>query len=59
MDKPLNEYPDVLKVSDTCQILGIGRNKAYELANSNQFPTKRIGRTILIPKSTFVKWLNS
>ncbi|MBM7604008.1 excisionase family DNA binding protein [Metabacillus crassostreae] len=59
MNKSLNEYPDVLKVTDTCEILGVGRNKAYELANSNLFPIKKIGRTILIPKEPFVNWLNS
>ena len=47
----------VYSVDDIMKILDIGRNQAYKLANSGKFPTRKIGRKILIPKAGFMKWL--
>ena len=55
----LNDYPDVLNVSDIQKILGIGRNKAYELVSSDSFHTVCIGTLIKIPKASFIAWLES
>lgn len=54
----LEEYPDVLTVSDIQKILRIGRCTAYEIVNTPGFPAKRIGRSIRIPREGFEKWLN-
>ena len=54
----LNDYPDVLNVSDIRKILGISRNKAYELVLLGYFHTIRIGSLIKIPKESFIAWLN-
>lgn len=48
----------VYTVSEIQSILGIGKNKAYELCTSGQFPYKRIGKSILVPKDSFDYWLN-
>jgi predicted DNA-binding transcriptional regulator AlpA len=56
--KSLEEYPEVLNVSDVQQILGIGRRQAYELVSSQQFHTVRIGNRIKIFKNVFIGWLN-
>lgn len=48
----------ILDVSDIQGILGISRNKAYDLANSGQFHVVRIGRLIKIPRTSFESWLN-
>lgn len=53
----LEEYPDILNVTDIQEILGIGRRQAYELVATNQFHTVRIGKRIKIFKSTFMNWL--
>lgn len=45
------------KVEDLCGLLGISRPTAYELAHRNDFPTIRIGRRLLIPKTALEKWL--
>lgn len=50
---------EVYKVSDIQSILGIGKNKAYSLCTSGLFIYKRIGKSILIPKQSFLNWLNS
>ena len=34
----LDQYPDVLNVDDTREILGVGRRQAYELVSSGQVP---------------------
>jgi len=39
-------------------IMGISRNKAYDLANAPDFPKMRIGRRIVISKKHFVAWLD-
>ena len=47
----------VYTVDEIRVLLGIGRRQAYELANSGNFPIKRIGTKIIIPKNTFNNWL--
>ncbi len=41
------------------QILGIGRQKAYELCNSNTFRIIRVGRIIRVSKAAFDDWLDN
>lgn len=55
MDKP---FPEVLNVTDIQNILGIGRRQAYELVNSGQFHSVRVGKSIKILKDVFYNWLN-
>ena len=45
-------------VAEIIAILGIGKNKAYELCNSNQFKTVRIGKSIRIVKESFDLWFS-
>jgi len=45
-------------VAEIMEILEIGRNKAYELCNSNAFRIVRIGKTIRVSKSSFDIWLD-
>ncbi|MEC0226823.1 helix-turn-helix domain-containing protein [Paenibacillus alba] len=52
------QIPLYLDVSDINKIIGCGRVKAYELANSKQFKTVRVGRNIKIPKDDFFCWLD-
>ena len=44
------------RVKDIKTILGISQSQAYNLVNSDGFPTIRIGKTILIPVEDFDKW---
>jgi excisionase family DNA binding protein len=36
-------------VEESGEILGIGRNSAYEGVNSGQIPSIRVGRRIVVP----------
>ena len=57
--KDVSELPITLTVEEIASILGISRNKAYELVNSDGFITLRLGKRIVIPKAQFINWLNS
>lgn len=49
----------VLTVEEIEKILRISRNKSYELANGGEFPIRKIGRAIRVPKKSFYEWLNA
>lgn len=44
-------------VKELAKEMGISLPKAYELVNSDGFPTIRIGTRILIPVDAFREWL--
>lgn len=46
-------------VEEMGEALGISRVKAYELANSENFPKIRIGKRIIIPIDSLNKWLRN
>ncbi len=39
-----------LSVEETAEVLGIGRNSAYEGVRTGQIPSIRIGKRILVPR---------
>jgi len=49
----------VYTVQEIQSILGLGKNKTYQLCTSGFFSYKRIGKSIIIPKQSFLTWLNS
>lgn len=53
-----NDLPLVLTVSDVSEILGIGKNTAYDLIRSGAIKSVRAGRQIRISKSAFLEYLN-
>ena len=55
-----NELPFHLSVGDVAGILGMSKNKAYELCHSRAFPCVKVGkRKMIIPKPAFINWLNN
>ena len=46
-------------VEEMGEALGISRVKAYELANSRDFPKIRIGKRIVIPIESLNRWLEN
>ena len=60
MNKPYTntqELPYTLSVEEMAAFLGISRVGAYNLSHSKGFPSKRIGKRILIPRDEFLAWL--
>ena len=49
----------LLSVCEVAQLLGIGRNLAYELVREKRLPHIRLGRRILIPRQTLSRWLSN
>lgn len=59
--KPTNKenLPIVLSVKDVKKIMDINITKAYELAHRKDFPAKKLGRRIIIPRDPFLDWLEN
>ncbi len=53
----IEELPMALKADDIAQILGISRANAYTLMHSENFPTLRIGKRMMVPKDKFLAWM--
>ncbi|USK71248.1 helix-turn-helix domain-containing protein [Peribacillus asahii] len=45
-----SNYDDIVTIEDLMEILDIGRNKAYELLQSGQISSFKIGKGYRIPK---------
>lgn len=56
--KSVDDLPITFGPSELSVILGISRNKAYEIANRADFPTYRIGKKIIISKKHFITWMD-
>ena len=54
-----DDSKDFFTPSDLIKILPIGRDKVYELIRSPGFPAVKIGRTYIIKKTSFEKWLKT
>lgn len=56
----MSEYPITMyDVNDIKNIFKLGENRAYDLMNSNGFPSIKIGKKILVEKSSLEKWISS
>lgn len=53
----LEQYPDVLKPSDICHILGISRKNVYIRLASGEIKSRKIGRKYFICKNAFIEYL--
>lgn len=58
MRRRLFEYPDVITIKELMEILGIGRNKAYELLKSGKIVSFKEGKKYIIPKKSVLIYLN-
>ena len=56
-ENTFTEYPDIVSPKQMMQMLHIGRNKAFQLLNSD-IPSIRIGRLHKIPKVFIIEYLN-
>lgn len=54
----LDGYGDILRPQDVQIILGIGRNRTYELLRDGSIKSFKIGREIRIPKHCLEDYIN-
>jgi excisionase family DNA binding protein len=45
------------EITEAAQLLGVGRNQAYEAAHRGELPVIRIGKRYLIPKAALDRML--
>ena len=55
--KNINDLPLVLTVSEVSEILGIGKNTAYDLVRCGAIKSFRAGRQIRVSKSALLEFL--
>lgn len=53
----ISGYPMMLTVSEVGQILRTGKNTTYEIINSGEIPSKKIGRQIRVYSKDLLKYL--
>ena len=56
-NKMFKDYPDAISVKELQQMLGIGKNLAYNLVNNNSIPSVKIGRKIIMAKVNIIEYL--
>lgn len=52
-------YTDIVNVKGMCLMLGIGRNKAYELIRNGEIRALTVGRLIKIPKKEIIRYVEN
>lgn len=52
-----NKDMDLITIDELCESLMIGRNTAYQLLNTKQIPSFRIGRVWKIPRSSVNEYI--
>lgn len=57
--KPQDVEKAVYNVSEIAAMLDINLPAAYALVKSKDFPSIRIGRRIVVPKTAFERWLEN
>lgn len=50
-------YPDVITVSELCEMLGISKRLAYRLLDRQEIRSVRVGRVFRIPKIAVIDFL--
>ena len=58
LNQEQNAKKCVYTVDEIRMMLGIGKNEAYRLTHSKNFPAIRIGNRIVIPKEELRKWIS-
>jgi excisionase family DNA binding protein len=48
-----------ITIEQTAQLLGLGRTAAYEAARRGEFPTRRLGRRLIVPVPALLAWLEA
>ena len=56
--RSMDELPVILNAVQLSQALGISKAGAYNLLNSDGFPTVHIGTRLVVAKDKLVSWLD-
>ena len=60
MEKDMNvTVPKVMNAKQVAEYLGISKQGAYNLMNTESFPTLRVGKRLLVSTDRFLEWIES
>lgn len=48
-----------ITIEQAAKLLGLGRTAAYEAARRGEFPTRRLGRRLVVPVPALLEWLGA
>lgn len=54
----LEEYPDILDISQMCKLLNISRKLAYKILKEGDIPYRRLGRNYRISKKAITDYFD-
>ena len=57
MNTDASQTRRTLTIDEAAEVLGIGRNAAYDAAKRGELPTLRIGRRLLVPAAALDRLL--
>ncbi len=52
-----SQYSDIVTIDELCEMLRIGRNKAYQLLRSGRVSSFKDGRLWMIPKQAVIDYI--
>ena len=55
--KSYDEFPLFLNVGTVAKALGVSPSSGYELMHEKDFPALKIGSRIVVPKESFIRWV--
>ncbi|WP_066456847.1 helix-turn-helix domain-containing protein [Anaerotruncus rubiinfantis] len=53
----IDDLPTFFGPRQLAKVMGISKDTAYRLAESDTFPSARIGRRVVIHKDRFLEWV--
>ena len=53
----LREYPDVMNITQMCEVLGVSTKTGYQLLKNGNVICLKVGRTYRIPKAHVLTYL--
>ncbi len=54
-----SQYSDIIRIDELCEMLRIGRNKAYQLLRSGRVSGFKDGRLWMIPKQSVINYITN
>jgi len=57
MERPFDDYPDVVSVEEIQQMLRIGKNAVYTLLKDGVIKSVKVGKRYIVPKKYVVEFL--
>jgi len=57
MNLSINQEMELISLEEMCEILSIGKNRAYELLNNKEIKSFRIGKVWKIPRKSIDRYI--